>query len=256
MVNATFTVEERVGYITIEREEALNSIDMDTKTAIIDTLEDYRDRDEVRVIVFQSAGDRAFSAGGDLQEVVDKDYALEPFTESWEELFTTMLRLGKPTLAKVHGYTFGGGFDLILHTDIVVASEDAIFGQPEANLGIINHFSPALLPRVVGLRKTLELLLTGEPISATEAERIGLINHAVPTDELDDVVNELVQNLVAKHPEVLKRLKEAVYTSLEMNPTAARDHIEEIALETARTEPWMREGVDAQLEGRDPEWDI
>lgn len=255
MVNATFTVEERVGYITIEREEALNSIDMDTKTAIIDTLEDYRDRDEVRVIVFQSAGDRAFSAGGDLQEVVDKDYALEPFTESWEELFTTMLRLGKPTLAKVDGYTFGGGFDLILHTDIVVASEDAIFGQPEANLGIINHFSPALLPRVVGLRKTLELLLTGEPISATEAERIGLINHAVPTDELDDVVNELVQNLVAKHPEVLKRLKEAVYTSLEMNPTAARDHIEEIALETARTEPWMREGVDAQLEGRDPEWD-
>lgn len=255
MVNATFTVEERVGYITIEREEALNSIDMDTKIAIIDTLEDYRDRDEVRVIVFQSAGDRAFSAGGDLQEVVDKDYALEPFTESWEELFTTMLRLGKPTLAKVDGYTFGGGFDLILHTDIVVASEDAIFGQPEANLGIINHFSPALLPRVVGLRKTLELLLTGEPISATEAERIGLINHAVPTDELDDVVNELVQNLVAKHPEVLKRLKEAVYTSLEMNPTAARDHIEEIALETARTEPWMREGVDAQLEGRDPEWD-
>jgi enoyl-CoA hydratase/carnithine racemase len=254
MVNASFTVADGVGYITLEREEKLNAIDLPTKTEIIDRLEEYRDADEVRVVVFRSEGDRAFCAGGDLQEVYEKDYELKPFTESWEELFTLMHNLGKPTVAKVDGYALGGGFDLMLHTDIVIASDDAVLGQPEINLGLVNHFSPPLLHEMVGLRKTLEIMMLGENISAEEAVEMGLITRTVPAEELDEEIEDVVETLSSKPPRIMKKLKEAIYDSLEMSPSSGRNHIERISVESVREDPDHPEGVDAQLEGRDPEW--
>lgn len=253
MVNATFSVVDGIGRIRIEREEALNSIDLETKEAIIDQLDNYGDDEDVRAILFETEGDRAFSAGGDLQEVEEVDFALEPFTESWERLFTRMTTLDTPTVAKVDGYTFGGGFDLILHTDIVIAAEDAPIGQPEVNLGIVNHFSPALLPRTVGLQKTLDLLLTGQPITGAKAAELGLIARAVSADQLDAEVESVLEALKSHSPEILARIKSVVYEGIEMSPTAAREHAENVAHDAARG-PWMREGVEAQLEDRDPEW--
>lgn len=254
MVNASFTVADGVGYVTIERPEKLNAIDLPTKTEIIDRLKDYRDDDDVRVVVFRSEGDAAFSAGGDLGEVVEKDYQLTPFTESWDELFTLMHDLGKPTVAKVDGYALGGGFDLVLHTDIVIAAEDAVLGQPEIDLGLVNHFSPPLLHRAVGLRKTLEIMMLGEQLSAAEAAEMGLITRCVPAEDLDDEVEEVVETLKAKPPRIMKKLKDALYTSLEMSPSSGRDHIERVAVESVREDPDHPEGVDAVLEGREPNW--
>lgn len=251
--HAEYAVEDYVGTVTIDRPEALNAIDLDTKAEIVATLEDWREDDDVRAVLFESAGD-AFSVGGDLKEVEELDFALQPFTKSWRELFETMVTLGKPTVAKVDGFTMGGGFDLVLHTDLVVAGESAQFAQPELNLGILNHFSPALLPETVGLKKTLELLLTGDPISAEEAADCGLITTAVPSEDLDATVDSYLESLVAKPPAVVSELKDAIYTSADMSPTAARDHIEARALKQAREDGWMREGVEAQLEDRDPEW--
>lgn len=253
MTHAEFAVEEHVGTITIDRPEALNAIDLDTKAEMVATLEEWRDDDDVRAVCFESAGD-AFSVGGDLKEVEELDFALQPFTKSWRELFETMVTLGKPTVAKVDGYTMGGGFDLVLHTDLVIAGENARFAQPELKLGILNHFSPALLPGTVGIKKTLELMMTGDPITATEAAECGLITKAVPAAELDGVVDSYLESLVAKPPGVMAELKDAIYTSADMAPTAARDHVESRALRQAREEGWMREGVEAQLEDRDPEW--
>lgn len=253
MVNATFSVADGVGRIRIEREDALNSIDLETKEEIIETLSAYEDDDEVRAVLFESAGETAFSAGGDLKEVVEQDFALEPFTESWGRLFTRMTTLDTPTVAKVDGYTFGGGFDLILHTDVVVAAEDAQIGQPEVNLGIVNHFSPALLPPTVGLKKTLDLLLTGDPITGEKAAELGLVSRAVPPADLDDEVESVLDSLTSHSPEILSRIKSTVYEGVEMSPSAARSHAENVAHETAEG-PWMREGVEAQLEKREPEW--
>lgn len=253
MVNAAFEIAEGVGRITIEREEALNSIDLETKEAIIDRLAAYRENDEVRAVLFESEGDRAFSAGGDLKEVEERDFALEPFTESWERLFDAMTRLPKPTVAKVDGYTFGGGFDLILHTDIVVASEDAHIGQPEVNLGIVNHFSPALLPRSVGMKRALDMLLTGDPITGAEAAEAGLVSRAVDAQELDDEVEAVLDSLRSHSPAVLGQIKSAVYEGMEMSPRAAQANADAVAHDP-ELQPLMREGVESQLEDRPPSW--
>ncbi|WP_435156520.1 enoyl-CoA hydratase/isomerase family protein [Haladaptatus sp. DFWS20] len=252
-VNAEFSVADGVARIEIRREAKLNAIDMETKLAMTDRLRDYRDRDDVRVVLFESAGD-AFCAGGDLQEVKERDYALEPFTETWDDLFTEMRTMPQPTVAKIDGHTYGGGFDFLLHTDIPVAADDAQIGQPESALGIVNHFSPPELVHRVGLPTTMDLLMTAEPISGERADEIGLVSRSVPADELDAAVESILDALAAKSPRVLKKLKRSIYASAEMSPTAAKSQVEAVSLEAARTDPDYREGVDAQLERRDPEW--
>lgn len=254
MVNATFHVESGGGFVTVEREDALNAIDTPTKEAVIDRLREWRDDDAVRVVVFQSEGDRAFCAGGDVKEIPEVDYSLSHFTESWEELFETMRTLGKPTVAKVDGYAFGGGFDLVLHTDVPIAAHDATLGQPEVGLGIVNHFSPPLLLQTVGQKKTMDLMLTGEPISGREAARVGLVSRSVPREELDETVESVVDTIATKSPRIVRKLKAGIHAATEMSPAAGRDYLEDVSLESARVDPDYREGVDAQLEGREPEW--
>lgn len=254
MSNVAFAVKDGVATVELQRPEALNAVDMETKFEVIEQLEAYRDDDAVRAVVFRGEGDRAFCAGGDVTEVRELDYALEPFTESWKELFDLLTRMETPTVAAVTGVALGGGFDWLLHTDIVVAAEDASLGQPEVGLGIVNHFSPPMLLQQVGLRKTMELLLTGEPVSGREAERIGLVTRSVPAEEVDDEVERVVDSLREKSPRILGKVKRGVYASLDMSPTAAREHLERVALESARTDPDYREGVSAQLEDREPDW--
>ncbi|WP_266080899.1 enoyl-CoA hydratase/isomerase family protein [Haladaptatus caseinilyticus] len=253
-INAAFGVEDDVARIEIRREAKLNAVDMETKRAITDRLGEYRDRDDVQVVLFESAGNDAFCAGGDLQEVKEREYALEPFTETWEDLFTEMRTMPQPTVAKIDGHTYGGGFDLLLHTDIPIAADDAQIGQPESTLGVVNHFSPPELVHRVGLPTTMDLLMTGEAISGERADEIGLVARSVPADALDATVESALDALTAKSPRVLKKLKRSVYASAEMSPTAAKSHVEAISLEAARTDPDYREGVDAQLERRDPDW--
>lgn len=254
MVDASFEVEDGGGYVTIEREDALNAIDTPTKRAITDQLRDWRDDAEVRAVVLRGAGDRAFCAGGDINEVPEVDYSLSHFTESWGELFETMRTLGKPTVAAVQGYALGGGFDLVLHTDIPVAADDARLGQPEAGLGIVNHFAPPTLLRTVGEKKTLDLMLTGEPVTGAEAARLGLVSRSVPADELEAEVAAVVEAIAAKSPRVMRKLKAGIHAAAEMSPAGGREHLERIALEAARTDPDYREGIDAQLEDREPDW--
>jgi enoyl-CoA hydratase/carnithine racemase len=254
MVNASFEIRNHAAYVTIERPEKLNAVDTPTKQEITERIEGYRDDDGVRAVVFGSAGDRAFSAGGDVQEIPEVDYSLSYFTETWDELFTTMRDCGMPTVAAVDGITLGGGFDLMLRSDFVLASEDARIGQPEIDLGIANHFSPPPLLQQVGFRKTVEIMLTGETMSGAEAAEVGLVTRAVPDEDLDEEVDSLVRTLVNKPPRIVKKLKDGIYTATNMAPDAAESHLERVSLESAREDPHYREGVDAQIEDRDPDW--
>jgi len=256
MVNATFEVEDHAAVVTIEREEKLNAVDTATKRAIVDRLEDYQTDDRVRAVVLQSAGERAFSAGGDVAEIPEVDYSLEYFTETWDELFGTMRTLDVPTVAKVDGLALGGGFDLLLHTDFVLAAHDARLGQPEVDLGIVNHFSPPKLLQQVGFRKTMELLLTGETVSGREAAEIGLVTDSVEPERLDEAVADLVETLVNKNPRTVAQLKDGIYASANMAPDAAKEHLERVSLRAAREHDDYREGVDAHLEDREPRWSV
>jgi len=252
-VNAEFDVSEGVARVVLRREDALNAIDVETKRAITDRLGEFRGRDDVRVVVLEGAGE-AFCAGGDLDEVVERDYALELFTESWEALFTALQTMPQPTVAKVDDHAYGGGFDLLLHADIAVVADDARIGQPESSLGIVNHFSPPELLGRVGLPTTMDLLMTGEPISGERADEVGLVSRSVPAGDLDATVESVVDDLTATSPRVLEKLKRGIYASADMSPTAAKSHLESAALAAARSDPDYREGVDAQREGREPDW--
>jgi enoyl-CoA hydratase/carnithine racemase len=254
MVNAAFSVEDGVARIELQRPEALNAVDMPTKREIIDRVRSYGENDDVRVVLFESEGE-AFCAGGDIEEVRERDYALEPFSASWETLFEAMMNLGKPTVARIDGYTLGGGFDLMLHTDIPIAAADAQLGQPEVGLGIVNHFSPPLLQETVGLTKTLDMMLTGETITGEEATDLGLVARSVPAEDLDAEVESVLDSLTAKSPRVLRKLKDGIYATAEMSPRASRSYLEAIALEAARDDSDYEEGVTAQLDGRKPEWE-
>lgn len=253
MVNAVFTIEEGVAIVELQRPERLNAIDFETKQEITEQIHTFDDNQDVRVVLFRGTGD-AFCAGGDITEIPETDYSLSQFTESWAELFDAMLALGKPTVAAVDGVCLGGGFDLMLHCDFVVAAEDATIGQPEISLGIVNHFSPPLLREMVGWRKALELVMTGKPISGAEAERIGLVTQSAPEEEFNEAVDALVDSLRNKSPRVLRRMKGGLYETMDMSPTAAQEHLGRIAHEAVREDPDYREGIDAQLEDREPEW--
>jgi enoyl-CoA hydratase/carnithine racemase len=254
MVNASFDVDDGGGYVTIEREEALNALDTPTKEAITDQLREWRDDDAVRAVVFRSAGDRAFCAGGDIDEIPEVDYSLSYFTETWEALFETMRTLGKPTIAAVQGYALGGGFDLVMHTDLPIAADDALLGQPESGLGIVNHFAPPMLLATVGQKKTMDLMLTGEPITGEAAAELGLVSRSVPADDLDDEVESVVAAIAEKSPRVMRKLKAGINTAAELSPAAGREHLERVSLHAARNDPDYREGVEAQLEDREPDW--
>lgn len=253
MVNAGFELEDGIARVILQRPEKLNAVDLQTKLEITDRMRAYRDDEDVRVVIIESEGD-AFCAGGDIEEVKEHDFALQPFTDTWEDLFEAMLHLGKPIIARIDGYTLGGGFDLMLHTDIPIAADDAQLGQPEVGLGIVNHFSPPMLQARIGLTKTIDMMFTGETISGEEAADIGLVARSVPADELDEEVNRVANRLSEMSPRVLRKLKDGLYATAEMSPRAGRSYLETVALEAARNDPDYREGVLAQLERRDPEW--
>lgn len=253
MVNAAFSVADGIARVELQRADKLNALDLPTKAAITERFHEYRDDASVRVVVLQSEGE-AFCAGGDLEEVRERDFALQPFTDTWEDLFDAMRGLGKPVVARIDGYALGGGFDLLLHADIPIAADDATIGQPEVGLGVVNHFSPPLLLQRVGLPKTLDLLLTGDLITGREAARIGLVARSVPAEDLDATVDDVASTLAGHSPRVLRKLKDGIYTAVDTTPTAGQRHLERVALEAARTDPDYREGVLAQLEDRPPEW--
>lgn len=253
MVNASFDREDGIVRIELQRPEKLNAVDLPTKREITDRIRGYRGDDRVRVVVLQSEGD-AFCAGGDIEEVREHDFALQPFTDTWQDLFDAMRTLGKPTVARIDGYALGGGFDLLLHTDIPIAAHEARLGQPEVGLGIVNHFSPPLLLERLGLPTTLDMMLTGEMITGREADRLGLVARSVPADELDDTVDAVAQRLAAHSPRVVRTLKDGIYATLEMSPRAGQAYLEPISLHAARTDPDYREGISARLEDREPDW--
>ncbi|MFF7591540.1 enoyl-CoA-hydratase DpgD [Kitasatospora purpeofusca] len=249
-----------VARITLNRPAVLNAMDLRMHEELAAVWDDVEADDEVRVAVLTGAGDRAFSVGQDLRERARLDAEGVPRTTfgsrglpGWPRL-TERFRFSKPVLARVDGYALGGGFELALACDLVVASDRAVFALPEAQLGLVPGAGGAFrLARQVPLKTAMGYLLTGRRMSADEALRFGLVNQVVPREDLDDCVTEWTEALLRSAPLAVRAIKEAVMRSVDMP-------LEEAFSASYDWEPRRQQSADA-IEGplafaerRPPRW--
>ena len=209
--------KENVAWITLNRPEVLNAQNETLLAELTTALEQAKVDDEVWVIVLTGAGDKAFSAGADIGEFL----AWTPIDvikrfKGAKRPFEFIREIPKPVIAMVNGFALGGGCELAMACDMIVASENARFGQPEINVGVIpGGGGTQVFPRLVGEKKAKELVFTGDFISAEEALKFGLVNKVILKEKLGEAVEELIGKLKSKSPAILKFAKLAVNKSLE-----------------------------------------
>src|SRR5229473_80939 len=244
--------DERIGIATLNRPKELNALNIHLVGELADALEDFDRDEEIRCIVITGAGDRAFAAGADIKEMSDKspiDMMLGGF-EAWGRI----KRLHKPLIAAVGGYALGGGCELAMHCDMIVASENARFGQPEILLGIIpGAGGTQRLARTLGKYRTMEMVLTGAQISAQEMAAHGLVNRVVPKGEHLNEAIKLAQEVAERPPLAVRLAKEAVLAAFE-TPLEQGLEIERKNFFLLFSSEDMREGMQAFIEKRKAEF--
>lgn len=207
------TKEGSVATVTIDRPKVLNAIRYQTMLEIEDALNTIRNDDAIRVVVLTGGGQRAFVSGGDISIMAEGRSYVRTLTEvpRGQGICTDIEDFPKPVIARINGVALGGGTELALCCDIRIAVDTAVMGVPEIKLGIIPGYGGTQrLPRLVGVGRAKEFVLTGERISADEAYRIGLVNKVVPPEELDATVAEMARKLAAKSPVALHMAKASI----------------------------------------------
>ena len=250
-----YTTANGVATITLDQPETRNALSDELLDDLIGAFEAARDDDAVRCVVLTSSHEKVFSSGGNLAgfaadvPLAHKHAAIARFPR----LFALIGELGKPTLCAANGHVLAGALGLALACDLVVAREGVRFGTPEINVGVFPFMIMALIYRNVGRKKTNELLLLGEQISAEEAERIGIVNRVVPADEFDAAVADWAGRLAAKSPVLMRMGKDAMYRQQDMAFEDALDFLRaQLAIAFATDD--IQEGVKAFFEKRDPVW--
>jgi len=249
--NIIYEKDDEVAKLTINR-PPFNILNVETLQEIAKALEDVGRDGKIKVLVITGAGEKAFSAGVDIKDhFPDK---IEETLEFFHRVFHLLAEINKPTLAVVRGFAFGGGCELTSACDIVLASEDAQFGQQEVKVGAIPTVASVLLPRIIGRKKALEIILTGDCITAAEAKQIGLVNGVYPAAELEEAVKKLVEKFKEKSSVVLRLVRMAVYQGLDKDFKEALDGVTDIYVNRlVKTEDAV-EGLKAFLEKRKPVW--
>jgi enoyl-CoA hydratase/carnithine racemase len=245
--------QDTIGLITLNRPEEMNTFNVPFARKLNDALLEMDQDDEIRVIVIRASG-KHFSTGISLSEFKDKsqkDY--REFIKLMDEHNHTIARMKKPVIASVKGYALANGAGLVFACDLAVAAEDAKFGTTAINVGLI-CLGPAIpMVRSLGRKKTLEMVLTGDIISAAEAEKLGLINKVVPPEELEASTMELAAKLAKKSPLALQIGKTGIYGMSELPYHQSIDYLGELFAGLCATQD-AREGVAAFLEKRKPVW--
>jgi len=249
--NIIYEKDEGVAKITINR-PPFNILNVETLREIAKALEDVGKDDSIKVLVITGAGEKAFSAGVEIKDhLPDK---IKETLESFHRVFHILAEINKPTVAAVRGFAFGGGCELASACDIVLASEDAQFGQQEVKVGAIPTVATVLLPRVIGRKKALEIIFTGDVLTAAEAKKICLVNEVFTAAELEEAVNELVEKFKEKSSIVLKLVRMSVYQGLNKDFKEALDGVTDIYLNRLIKTEDAVEGLKAFLEKRKPVW--
>ena len=251
----------RVARVTLDRPASLNAMDLRMHEELGRVWDDFEADDELWLAVLTGAGDRAFSAGQDLKELAARNRAgtAAPSTfgsegkPGWPRL-TERFNLAKPVIARVNGHAFGGGFELALACDVIVAADTATFALPEAKLGLIAGAGGVFrLARQAPHRVALGHLITGRPLTAARAYELGLVNEVVPAEELDACVDGWVEDVLRCAPLAVRAIKEAVATAATVPLEQAfrtRYRWEERRMHSADA----LEGPRAFVEKRPPQW--
>lgn len=248
--------EKGVARITINRPEVRNALNRGVRQELKAVVEEIQNDKDTRVVILTGAGDKAFISGADIRELKEATpMTVTEFAASLgQALYTAIDNLRMPVIAMINGFCLGGGLEIAMCCDIRIASDNAKFGQPEINIGIIpGGGGTQRLPRLIGWGKAKEMIYTGRIIDAAEAERIGLVDRVVPQDRLEGEVRQLVETIASKSPLIISLAKKAINRGMYTDLAAG------LACEVANfalcfaTEDHL-EGITAFLEKRKPEF--
>ncbi len=246
-------IENEIGIITVNRPEVRNACDKETWGLLKDAFETLDQTPEVKVILITGAGDKAFIAGADLNYLKTRS-VLETLDSQNSAIARAIEKVSKPTIAVINGYALGGGCEIALSCDIRIASENAKIGQTEINVGIIpGAGGTQRLRNIVGQGKAMEMILTGEPVSAADALQIGLINKVTSQETLMDEAVLMAKKIASKSPIAVKLAKRTVQNGADL-PIDTGLLIEVLAQSVLFSTKDHLEGINAFLEKRKPEY--
>lgn len=254
-----FERREAIAVLTLNRPDKLNALDYATNDRLLDLLNAIEDDDGVRAVVITGAGDRAFSAGGDIHEFAESiragvDVAVKAFVRRGQAMTARFESFPKPVIAAVNGIAYGGGCEITEAVHLAVASDRAVFAKPEINIGIPPTFGGTQrLPRLAGRKRALELLLTGDPFTPDRALALGLINKVVPHDDLMDATFELAERILRHSPLAAARIITAVTRGLNASISEGLQIEGEQFARMAATQD-VHEGLGAWIERRTPSY--
>ncbi len=249
------TADTGVATIALDQPDTRNALSDELLDELIGALEQARDDHAVRCVVLTSTHERIFSAGANLGGFAGETTLVEKHlgTARFPRLFRLIGELGKPTICAANGHVLAGALGIALACDFVLAREGARFGTPEINVGVFPFMIMALIYRNVPRKKTNELLLLGEQISAAEAERIGIVNKVFSPEEFETGVRDWAEKLAGKSPLIMRLGKDAMFRQQDMAFLDALDFLRAQLTIALSTED-IQEGVRAFFEKREPEW--
>jgi len=247
--------EGAVAVVTVNRPKVLNALNIATLGELTAVMRQLQRDDAVRCVIVTGAGEKSFIAGADINELaVLTPTAGREHARAGQAVFDLIEQLGKPVIAAINGYALGGGCELAMACTLRIAADTARLGQPEINLGIIPAYGGTQrLSRLIGTGRALELLLTGEPIGAAEAYRLGLVNRVVPAANLMTEAHRLAATIAAKAPVAVRYILEAVRGGVQL-PLGEAQAFEATLFGLVASTGDMREGTRAFLEKRPPEF--
>ncbi|MER2090327.1 MAG: enoyl-CoA hydratase-related protein [Sporosarcina sp.] len=244
----------QLAYIIINLPEQRNPLSKETLGEMKEALERLKNDKETNCIIFTGQGDKSFAAGADISQLKNRS-PLDVFTPNgMQEVYDYIEAYDKPTIAMINGFALGGGCELAMACDIRIASENAKFGLPELNLGIIpSAGGTQRMARLIGKGKAIDLILTGRIITAEEAEKIGLVSEFVPQDQLKKTVERTAAQILAKGPLAVKLAKMAIHAGFDADMKTGL-LIEKLAQAVLFSTDDKNEGTSAFLEKRSPEF--
>ena len=252
--NILLETKDRISTLTINRPDKRNALNQASRDEIVHALESLQSSGDSRVLIVTGAGDKAFIAGADISEFEGRTALTQREAMKGLRIFDAVEEFPKPVIAMINGFCLGGGLELALACDFRFASDNAKLGQPEINLGIIpGGGGTQRLTRLVGEGKSMELILTGDPVDAAQAKEIGLVNDVFPANELRDRVHAVAVRIAEKSPIALRMAKEAVKTAARTTLREGLSRETDLFCFTFGSQD-KEEGVRAFLEKRKPDF--
>ena len=253
--NILYEIKNHTGLVTINRPDKLNALNNQTINEIEDVIKSIKSNPDIFIVVITGSGEKAFVAGADIAELNNLEViSAKEFSEKGNRVFRSIETLDKPVIAAVNGFALGGGCELALACHIRIASDNAKFGQPEVNLGIIPGYGGTQrLSRVINSARALEMILTGDMISADEAFRIGLVNKVYPQAELLNKTLELAEKIASKGQQAIRVALKAVKATDNMSLSEGLSYEVSLFALTCGTEDF-KEGTSAFLQKRKPDF--